>query len=260
MTEDRSLKKRVDLLYHGRSRAARRFRFFLMLFDVAVLSYFISTIPLGRDPRVLMVDTVMGGLLLIDFAIRLWISGNRVRMLRRLESIADFIVIGSLLLTVLIPHNLALLRIVRLFRLIHSYHVIRDLRRDWRFFRMNEDVIMSTVNLIVFVFAVTALVFVLQFDNNPQIETYLDALYFTVTTLTTTGFGDITLTGTTGRLLAVFIMLVGVGLFLRLVRALFRPQKVHHTCKSCGLNRHDPDAVHCKHCGVVLNIETEGES
>ena len=34
---------------------------------------------------------------------------------------------------------------------------------------------------------------------DPAIGNYLDALYFTVATLTTTGFGDITLTGTTGR-------------------------------------------------------------
>ena len=34
-----------------------------------------------------------------------------------------------------------------------------------------------------------------------SIAHYLDALYFTVTALTTTGFGDITLPGTTGRLI-----------------------------------------------------------
>ena len=26
----------------------------------------------------------------------------------------------------------------------------------------------------------------------------------------------------------------------------------------CGLLRHDPDAVHCKACGRVLNIPDEG--
>ena len=115
-------------------------------------------------------------------------------------------------------------------RLLHSYPVLRDLRRETPFFRRNEDVIVSSVNLGVFIFLVTALVFVLQFGENPAIEDYVDALYFTVATLTTTGFGDITLTGTAGQLLAVFIMVAGVV----------------------------PDAVHCKHCGLTLKIETEG--
>jgi voltage-gated potassium channel len=79
-----------------------------------------------------------------------------------------------------------------------------------------------------------------------------------VTTLTTTGFGDITLPGTTGRLLSVVIMLAGVTLFLRLATALFRPVKVRYTCPSCSLQRHESDAVHCKACGVVLQIPDEG--
>jgi voltage-gated potassium channel len=66
------------------------------------------------------------------------------------------------------------------------------------------------------------------------------------------------MTTNTGRLLAVAIMVVGVGLFLRLARAIFMPAKVRHKCPDCGLMKHDPDAIHCKHCGLELKIETEG--
>ena len=61
-----------------------------------------------------------------------------------------------------------------------------------------------------------------------------------------------------GRLLSVGIMVVGVGLFLQLVRAIFSPAKVKHKCPECGLTKHDVDAIHCKHCGHDLKIETEG--
>ena len=60
-------------------------------------------------------------------------------------------------------------------------------------------------------------------------------------------------------LISVAIMIFGVALFLRLIQTIFRPQKVHHRCPDCGLSRHDPDAVHCKHCGRTINIPTEGE-
>ena len=79
-----------------------------------------------------------------------------------------------------------------------------------------------------------------------------------MTTLTTTGFGDIVLKGASGRLLSIIIKVVGVALFLRLIQTIFRPQKVMFTCPRCGLKRHEPDAVHCKHCGEVVNIATEG--
>jgi voltage-gated potassium channel len=82
--------------------------------------------------------------------------------------------------------------------------------------------------------------------RNPEIRNYMDALYFTVTALTTTGFGDITLPGTTRRLISVVIMIFGVTLFLRLVRALLQPQKVRFSCPRCGLRRHDFDACTAK--------------
>ena len=110
----------------------------------------------------------------------------------------------------------------------------------------------------MFIFAMTALVHLLRGGREPGLNTYVDALYFTVTTLTTTGYGDILMDSGTGRLLAVGIMIVGVGLFLRLARTIFVPAKVRHKCPECGLLKHDPDAIHCKHCGIELKIETEG--
>jgi voltage-gated potassium channel len=136
--------------------------------------------------------------------------------------------------------------------------VSQQLRHQSRFFARNEDVIFSALNLVVFIFVITAAVFVLQVDVNDDIDNYVDALYFTVTTLTTTGFGDIILVGSTGRLLAVTIMIVGVALFIRLVQTIFMPSKVKFECPGCGLTRHDLDAIHCKHCGQLIHIRTEG--
>jgi voltage-gated potassium channel len=113
-------------------------------------------------------------------------------------------------------------------------------------------------NLAVFLVMISSVVYVTQARINPRIETFLDALYFTMTTLTTTGFGDIVLEGTSGRLLAVGIMIVGISLFLRLVQAVFRPGgKVRFACPRCGLLRHDHDAVHCKACGQLLAIPND---
>lgn len=251
-------KKTVELLYTGRSRNAAFFRYLLIGFDLATIVFFVITTPLAPTAGILIANFTIGGLILADFLARLWIAPNKLRMLRQLYTITDVLVILSLLLAPLIAQNLAFLRVLRTLRLLHSYHVLRDLRRDTPFFKRNEEVIVSSVNLGVFIFLVTGLVFVLQFGDNPDIGSYVDALYFTVATLTTTGFGDVILTGTAGRLLAVFIMVAGVALFLRLVQTIFRPQKLKHDCPECGLTRHEPDAVHCKHCGQVLKIETEG--
>ena len=95
-------------------------------------------------------------------------------------------------------------------------------------------------------------------DSHDGQISFLDVVYFTMISVTTTGFGDIVLQGTAGRMIAVIIMIFGVSLFLRLVQVMLRPQKVEFKCPDCGLMRHDYDAVHCKACGRVLNIENEG--
>ena len=64
---------------------------------------------------------------------------------------------------------------------------------------------------------------------------------------------------TTGWLISVAIMIFGVTLFFGLAKAVLRPNKVRFPCPTCGLLRHDPDAVHCKACGQVLNIPNEEE-
>ena len=70
----------------------------------------------------------------------------------------------------------------------------------------------------------------------------------------TTGFGDITLPGPAGKLTSIVTMLIGISLFVRLAQAIFRPYKVDFTCPRCALSRHEPDAVHCKACGILLKI------
>jgi voltage-gated potassium channel len=257
MAEPR-LKQTLRNLYTGTSQRATNFRYGLIAFDILTIGFFIITAPDHPTPFILAVDFVLGLIILADLLARLWIAPQKLRMLRQLYTLADILVILTLLLAPFIPANLSFLRVLRALRLLHSYHVLRDLRRETAFFRRNEDVVVACVNLGVFIFVTTALVFTLQHNRNPDIVTYLDALYFTVATLTTTGFGDITMQDDTGRFLAVVIMVVGVALFLRLAQTVFQPRKIRYTCPDCGLTRHDADAVHCKHCGRTIKIETEG--
>lgn len=251
------MKDRIRLLYEGRSKRATRFRYGLLIFDALSILFFLATATLPLTPWVLAADAVIGLVILLDLLARLWIAPNRLRHLRQFYVLIDILVLLSLLAAPFLGQGLTILRLLRALRLVHSYHLLRDLRRDSLLFRQHEDTVVSAVNLLVFIFAMTALVFVLR-GQETGLGSYVDALYFTVATLTTTGFGDIAMTTPQGRLLAVVIMVVGVGLFLRLARAIFSPAKVRYKCPGCGLLKHDPDAIHCKHCGAELKIETEG--
>lgn len=252
-----SLRAKLQELYFGEDAASRRFRYGLIVFDLVTVGVFLLSSVAREQWWLPVVDIVLAILLSIDLAARLYAEDNTRKQLMSFVTVADVAVIISLMLPAFLE-NLAFLRVARALRLLRSYHLLRDLRTNSEWFRLHEDIIQRTVNLSVFIFIVSSAVYVTQNGINPQISNYVDALYFTITTLTTTGFGDITLQGPGGRLLAIVIMVVGVGLFLRLLQAVFKPNKVRFECPDCGLLVHETDAVHCKHCGRVLHIQTEG--
>ncbi|WP_375461524.1 potassium channel family protein [uncultured Enterovirga sp.] len=244
-------------LYEGRTERAFRFRYGLLVFDVSTILFIIGSSFLERRPILTVIDVVIGVLVVADFSARFAISRQRWRDLRRFSTWADIAAIISFL-GPLVGEGAGFIRILRTLRLLRTYEVMERLRQDSALYRANEEVVHAVVNLFVFIFVMTGLVYATQHRSNAGIHNYVDALYFTVTSLTTTGFGDITLPGTTGRLISVVIMICGVTLFLRLAQVLFRPHKVNFDCPTCALMRHDEDAVHCKACGTVLRIPDEG--
>jgi voltage-gated potassium channel len=252
-----SFRERLRSLYHGRSLDAHRFRYGLLAFDIVTILFIVGTSFVPREPWIEYLDVIFGVVILADFCARIWVSPHPVREFAHPATWADMVAIFSFLAPI-VGEGLGFLRILRTLRLLHTYQLAARLRADSSFFRRNEETITAVINLGVFLFIMTGIVYETQHWRNPLIANYVDALYFTVTALTTTGFGDITLEGSLGRLMAVAIMIVGVTLFFRLAQALLRPQKVRFPCPTCGLQRHEADAVFCKACGTPLNIPDEG--
>ncbi|WP_460273356.1 ion transporter [Celeribacter sp. ULVN23_4] len=248
---------KLSELYEGNSDRAHLFRYILLAFDMTTIVFVIVTSFFTHPLWVEITDLVVGFLILLDFSARVYVAKKKLRYLSRPSTLADIAAMISFLAP-LAGEGLGFLRILRTLRLLHTYQLMNRLRQDFTLFRKHEEVIIAAINLLVFIFVTTGMIYALEHGHNPMIRNYADALYFTVTTLTTTGFGDITLPGTSGRMLSIGVMFFGVTLFLRLAQVLFRPSKVRYECETCGLMLHDADAVHCKHCGAVVHIGTEG--
>jgi voltage-gated potassium channel len=244
-------------LFYGHRPAAVAFQAGLLALDLAALAYFLATTFVADAPWVRVIDLLLGTLLACEFLGRMLAHRHPMHYLDNGAALVDLVVIASLFLSALVG-NLAFLRVLRTVRLLRSHNVLGRLKQLSPTVRRHEEVITAALDLAVFMLLVASIVYVTQHRVNPTIGDFLDALYFTVTTLSTTGFGDITLEGAPGRLLSMAIMIVGISLFFRLAQAVFRPGgKVRHPCPRCGLQRHDADAVHCKACGLLLNIPND---
>ena len=241
-------------LYEGESARAVRFRYGLLLFDLLTIIYLAITSFVEGSPLLELIDAAIGLGVLMEFLARLWVSRRPLHDLFHPLGLADVAVIISFLVPIG-GYRFGFLRALRVLRLFRSYLIVSRMKRDFPIVRRNYDTIVAGTNLFVFLFGMTAVVYETQHWHNPAIGNYLDALYLTVATLTTTGFGDVTLTGTGGRLLAIVMMIVGVSLFVRMVQVLFRPRRMHHKCPSCGLSEHESDAIYCKRCATLLSSE-----
>jgi voltage-gated potassium channel len=250
-----TLRNRLRLLYHGNSPAAVRFRMAVLIVDVAIIVFFIITPVIRESSSFLWIDYSIAAILGADIAARLLASTNIPRQFLQLPTWVDIFILATLLFPASLG-NLGFLRILRLWTVSQSGLLWRPLKRlgyeSWR------ETGAAIVNLVTFLLVITGFIYTFFFQALGGIDGYIDALYFTVAAITTTGFGDIVLPGPWGKLTSIATMVIGITLFLRLAQSLFRPTKVFFPCPKCALQRHDPDAVHCKACGHVLAIPDEG--
>ena len=252
----RNLRARLRWLQRGKDASSLRLQAVLGIFDLAILAFFLFG-PYLREGR---------SYLVLDYTIAIWIgielvaqaisAGDAKTFAKRLMTWVDLFILATLLFPDLL-NNFAFLRAMRLWAIGNSSLLKEGLRRlgynQWL------EVVRACLNLVVFLVIITGFVYTSFFYGQEGTEGFIDALYFTVATVTTTGFGDITLPGTRGKLTSIVTMIVGISLFVRLAQAVVRPYKVRFPCPQCGLQRHDADAVHCKACGHLLNIPDEGQ-
>ena len=250
------LRARLRALYHGTSPTAVRFRYAVLIVDLAIIGFFIAA-PLLRDHMTAfyVLDYLVAVIMAADLTARAIAHGDLKGWLKQPMIWVDLFVFATLLAPFWL-FNLGFLRVLRLWTLVNSEFFWRTLGKRYDNTRI-EEVTKASVAMITFIFVVTGFVYSSFIGRYEGIGGYVDALYFTVTSLTTTGYGDIILPGVWGRLLSIAVMLGGVSLFIRLVQLILRPPKVFYPCHTCGLQRHDPDAVHCKACGELLNIPND---
>lgn len=251
-----AFRQTVQRMERGRDSVALRWQALFAVIDLAILAFFLFGPYLRSGPSYLIIDYIVAIWIGLELLVRLIAAPKPQSLLRRPMTWIDLAILATLLFPYTL-YNFAFLRVMRLWAIGNSAFLRVGLRRLG--YPHLLDVVRAFINFVVFLFIVTGFVYTSFFYDAPGEEGFVAALYFTVATITTTGFGDITLPGTAGKLTSVVTMIVGISLFVRLAQAVVRPYKVNFPCPRCGLQRHEADAVHCKACGEILKIPDEGD-
>ncbi|SJZ62777.1 Ion transport protein [Oceanospirillum multiglobuliferum] len=128
-------------------------------------------------------------------------------------AIIDLIVILPFYLSLFISIDLRYLRLLRLLRLLKLSHYIRSMDVFVKVITSELASLASAVfAVLVLVVLAACLMFTLEHKAQPdQFKTVLDAIWWAVVTMTTVGYGDMTPITAGGKILAILIMLLGVG-------------------------------------------------
>jgi voltage-gated potassium channel len=142
-------------------------------------------------------DLLIWALFCIEYVTRLMIADDKVWFVRN-----HWFDLSVLILPVLRP--------LRALRLLNALRVLNRHAVSWTRGRMAAYVITTTV-LIVFM-AALAVLDAERGRPNSTIETYPQALWWAVCTITTVGYGDLYPSTLEGRFVAVTLMIGGLGL------------------------------------------------
>lgn len=188
-------------------------------------------------------------------------KGNVLKFVIRPFSVIDALAILPYFLTG--SGDTAVLRILRLFRIFRIIKLARyseALHRLVEVFKMNRAVLAAFM-FVIFVILILAasLMHALEPDRFGQMT---DALWWSIVTLTTVGYGDIVPATVTGKIIAGILMIFGIGIIALptgvlgasmtklMLEAKSRNQLV---CPRCGEQNHFVDSRFCHRCGEKVH-------
>lgn len=250
------LRSRLREFYFGHTQQAIRFQGVLLVLDLLIVGFFIGSQFIAEQSWFWIVDAAIAAFLAADLFARLFAFGTLQRWLKFPTTWIDLVVLATLLFPAVL-HNWGFLRILRLWTLVHSERFWNVLARGRYDDTYVEDLSKAIVTLFVFVFMAAGFTQAFFLGAHPGLNNFVDAMYFVVTSLTTTGYGDITLPTASGRMFSIILMIAGISLFFSVAQKAFAPQRRIAACSSCGIDRHERDARFCRGCGEELPLRGE---
>ena len=204
----------------------------------------------------------------VEYALRLICSPRPLRYARSFFGVVDLLAILPAYLSLLFPgaqsmaviRGLRLLRIFRVFKLGQFLGEASALQNALSATRHKITVFLGTIAIVVTILG--AAMYLIEGEEN-GFTSIPAAIYWSIVTMTTVGYGDMAPVTVSGKVLASIVMILGYSIIAvptgivtaEIVESAAASRKITtRSCPGCLSEGHDRDAIYCNQCAAPLEV------
>lgn len=267
-----AFRHRTNVVIYGTNTASGR------LFDLVLLGVILVSVI------IVMLETVKGfdkkyhdELIVLEWIITIFFTLEyllRIIALKKpLKYIFSFYGIIDLIATIPMYFSLffagtSILTVVRALRLLRLFKILKHPQFSSQSTHLKEALIASRGKILIFIYfmlissiIIGSVMYVVEGEEGGFTSIPI-SIYWTIVTLTTVGYGDISPITPFGQAIASVVMIMGYGIIAvptGIVSAEFansnrkkpRSERIN-PCNECGTEGHEFNAKYCFHCGAEL--------
>lgn len=234
----------------------------IVLIIISIISVFATTFDISARMLKLLyvIETVTVIIFTAEYLLRIWTADllypslskcrARLRYIRSGMAIVDLLAIIPFYLPMIIPINLLGIRAIRLIRLLRILKLKRYSEAmaaiSYVLKQKSHEMCVSMFFVCILMLISSLLIYYAEHDAQPdKYQNAFSGLWWTVTTLTTVGYGDIYPITTVGKILGTFIAILGIGL-VAIPAGILSSGFTEH------LENNKSSDNYCPHCGKRL--------
>jgi voltage-gated potassium channel len=267
-----SFRQKTNVIIYGTNTASGRL-FDLILLGIILLSVIIVMLETvhGFDTKyhqqLIVLEWIITVFFTIEYMLRILSINKPVKYIFSFYGIIDLIAILPMYLSFLLA-GASVLTVVRAIKLLRLFKILKHPKFSSQSIHLKEALIASRGKILIFIYfmlissiLIGSIMYIVE-GKESGFTSIPTSIYWTIVTLTTVGYGDISPVTPLGQFIASIVMIMGYGViavptgivtaeFASNVREKTLSNKIN-PCPSCGTEGHAYNAKYCYHCGAVL--------
>lgn len=269
-----TFRQKTNVIIYGTNTAAGRL-FDLILLGVILLSVVLVMLETveGFDSKyhtkIVFLEWIITGFFTIEYILRIISIKKPWKYIFSFYGIVDLLATLPMYLSLFLSGT-SVLTIIRAFRLIRLFKILNHPQFTGQSLHLKDALITSRNKILVFIYFVLvstvfigSIMYVIEGPEN-GFTSIPTSIYWTIVTLTTVGYGDISPSTPLGQFVASFVMVLGYGIIAvptGIVTAELakndttKKKNTKNPCTNCGTEDQKDTAEFCYHCGNALTNE-----